>query len=74
MKSLWQALGSARIVRNALRVALVVGTLLNVINQGGAIWSGLAIDWFHVLLNFLVPYCVASYSAARNQIAKDKDA
>lgn len=55
------------IVKNALRIAAVVGTLLNLINQGPAWLDGEAISWLHLLLNYLVPYSVASYSAARNE-------
>ena len=61
---------STRIVRNALQVSAVVGTLLNLINQGGALWSGEGVSWPHIALNYLVPYCVASYSAARNQLSR----
>lgn len=68
MKSFLILVCSARIALSALRVALVVGTVLNAINQGGAILAGNDIAWFHLLLNYLVPYCVASYSAARNQM------
>lgn len=50
----------------ALRVSLVVGVALNVINQGSSLLDGQAFDWGHGLLNFLVPYCVSSYSAALN--------
>lgn len=59
---------SRPIIVNSIRIALVVGTLLNLINQGEALlaWSG--ISWLHVGLNYLVPYCVASYSAAKNQL------
>jgi hypothetical protein len=52
----------------AIKVALVVGTILNVINQGVEIMDGVSPSWFHVGLNYLVPYCVSSYSAARNQM------
>ena len=62
--------GQRRIVIAALKVALVVGTLLNLINQGGRLLDGLPLSWFHVLLNYLVPYCVASYSAARNELSR----
>lgn len=59
---------SRPIIVNSIRIALVVGTLLNLINQGEALltWSG--ISWLHVGLNYMVPYCVASYSAAKNQL------
>jgi hypothetical protein len=33
------------------------------INQGTTIWSGGDVDWPRLLLNFAVPYAVASYSA-----------
>lgn len=55
------------IVRNAVRVSVFVGTILNIINQGDALWSNHAVSWPHVFLNYLVPYCVASYSAAKNE-------
>ncbi|MBI2277081.1 MAG: nitrate/nitrite transporter NrtS [Dechloromonas sp.] len=61
------------IVRAAIKVALVVGTILNLINQGGRLVEGLSPAWFHVLLNYLVPYCVSSYSAARNELRRDKE-
>ncbi|MCK9258937.1 MAG: nitrate/nitrite transporter NrtS [Azoarcus sp.] len=61
---------SPAIVRNALRVALVVGTILNLINQGGPLITGEQVSWFHVVLNYFVPYCVSSYSAASNERAR----
>jgi hypothetical protein len=47
----------------ALRVALLVGIILNVINNPGLIifsFSGLSL--YKVLLTFLVPFCVSLYS------------
>jgi len=58
------------IVRAAIRIALVVGTILNLINQGDRLFSGLPLSWLHVGLNYLVPYCVASYSAAINEMRR----
>ena len=57
------------ILSNAAKVAFVVGFVLNVINQGPALWDGGDISWWHVLLNFVVPFCVSSYSAAKHQMA-----
>ncbi|MGZ8257031.1 MAG: nitrate/nitrite transporter NrtS [Gallionella sp.] len=59
---------SRHIVMNAFKIALVVGTLLNLVNQGESLLHGGTIAWLHVLLNYLVPYCVASYSATKNEI------
>lgn len=73
MKSMMCLILSARIVKSALRVALVVGTALNLINQGEDILAGNNISWFHLLLNYFVPYCVASYSAARSQLTRSED-
>jgi len=51
-------------------VSLVVGTLLNLINQAGPVLNGAPLSWPHLLLNYLVPFCVSSYSAAKNEIAR----
>lgn len=59
---------SRHIVVNALKIALVVGSLLNLVNQGESLLRGGSISWLHLALNYLVPYCVASYSATRNEI------
>ncbi len=68
MRTLFQAACSGKIVKNSVRIALVVGSILNLINQGSAILSGAGISWVHIALNYLVPYCVASYSAAKNEL------
>lgn len=34
MRALFQAAGERRIIINSLRIALVVGTVLNLVNQG----------------------------------------
>lgn len=59
---------SRHIVINALKVSVVVGSVLNLVNQGGSLLHGGTIPWLHLLLNYLVPYCVSSYSAAKNEI------
>lgn len=61
---------SPSIMAGAGKVALVVGLVLNAINQGPAIWQGADISWWHMVLNFVVPFCVSSYSAARNQMTR----
>lgn len=57
-------MGRAAIV-NAIQVSLFVGTCLNVINLGPAIWRGASVEWGKFALNYVVPFLVASYSAAR---------
>lgn len=73
MTTLWRAACSRPIVMGALRVAFVVGSVLNLINQGPAITAGASVSWWHLALNYLVPYCVASYSAARVRVRQGGD-
>ena len=46
----------------SIRVGLIVGSLLNVINNGDDIFSGVNIDLLKVGLTFLTPYCVSIYT------------
>lgn len=72
MKRFLQYALSRRIVLNSIRISLVVGTVLNMINQGPRFWHGDQPSWLHVGLNYLVPFCVATYSAVRNEIDQIK--
>lgn len=67
---LFSIAGRRQIVFPALKVALVVGTLLNLVNQGGNLIDGLPLNTSQMLMNFVVPFCVSSYSAARNEMQK----
>ena len=49
--------------RRSLIVALIVGVILNLINQGDALFSGERLDWVKLVLTFAVPYFVATYGA-----------
>jgi hypothetical protein len=44
-------------------VALVVGTVLNLINQGDAIFGTMTINWTKIVLTYFVPYAVSTYGA-----------
>lgn len=52
---------------SALKVAVVVGTVLNLINNGDRIFGQESISGWSVAMNFLVPFLVSSYSAARHE-------
>jgi hypothetical protein len=58
--------------RRSLYVALVVGTVLNLINQGDALFGAGSIDWLKVALTYCVPYLVCTYGAVATQIAQRK--
>lgn len=67
MRALLNAAMQPHVLGGALKVALVVGSVLNLINQGGPLLRGAGVDWLHLGLNYVVPFCVSSYSAARNE-------
>lgn len=58
----------------SFKVALLVGTILNAINQGDALFSGAQINWVKMSLTFLVPYCVATYGAVSLRLNLDRKA
>ena len=50
-------------VRRSLAVALIIGTVLNAINQGPEIFGGHWPVWWKLLLTYVVPFAVASYGS-----------
>ena len=56
------------IPRRSFVVALIVGTILNLINQGDALLGSGLVNWVKVGLTFAVPYCVATYGAVSFRI------
>lgn len=55
--------GKKSLQKRSLIVCLIVGTVLNGINQGPEIVGGEEISVLKVFLTYLVPYCVATYGA-----------
>jgi hypothetical protein len=54
----------------SLYVALVVGTILNLINQGDALFGPAQINWLKVMLTYLVPYAVSTYGAVSYRLSR----
>lgn len=56
---------SRSVVRRALRVALFVGVILALLNHGDRILTGTlnSATILKIMLTFLVPYCVSTYSS-----------
>jgi len=57
------------IPRRSIYVALVVGTVLNLINQGDAIFGAMAINWLKIVLTYMVPYAVSTYGAVSYRLS-----
>src|SRR5215469_15002336 len=55
-------------------VALIVGAILNLINQGDALFGGGRLNWTKLILTFAVPYCVATYGAVSFQLSRSRNA
>jgi hypothetical protein len=68
MNAFLTAATDKRTVITSVKVALVVGTVLGLINYGDRIFlrhdMRLA-DWIKLVLTYFVPFCVATYGAAR---------
>jgi hypothetical protein len=61
------------IPKRSLMVAVVVGTVLNLINQGDAMFGTASINWLKALLTYIVPYCVSTYGAVSYRITTEDD-
>ena len=60
------------VVRRGLKVGLVVGTILTVINQGNRILAG---EWsmeilLKIAMTYVVPYCVSTYASVSAILAQ----
>ena len=56
----------------SLIVAVIVGVILNLINQGDRMFAGEALDWAKIALTFFVPYCVATYGAVSFHLRRSR--
>ena len=63
MKRFFILVRSPQVIARALRVALVVGTALTLINQGDRLIAGMAPGWIKMALTYLIPYCVSTHGA-----------
>ena len=60
---IWLYAVSDGVPKRSFVIALIVGTILNLINQGDAVLAGMPLDIVKLLLTYLVPYCVSTYGA-----------
>jgi len=51
------------VAKRSLLVMLIIGSVLNLINQGDLLLSSGPINWWKVILTYCVPFCVATYGA-----------
>ena len=78
MKSFVAAITERGTVATSAKVALVVGSILALINYGDRIilrYDMVPLDWLKLALTYCVPYCVSTYGAAKYAMrhANDKE-
>ena len=72
MKEFWQTFFKKGLLLNAVHISLVVGTVLNAVNQGETIWRGGDIVLTQFAFNYLVPFLVSSYSASKQEMRRNR--
>jgi len=68
MKTFFAAVTEKSTVIMSAKVALFVGSILSLINYGDRIFlyhDMLILDWIKIAVTYCVPYCVATYGAAK---------
>lgn len=68
----WQYVIEKKTRKRAVKVASVVGTILVLINQWQAVFGEDKLDLIKLMLTYMVPYCVSSYSTARALLEYNK--
>ena len=54
-------------------MAVIIGTVLNAINQGPEIFSGHWPIWWRLILTYFVPFAVASYGSYAALRSSERD-
>ncbi|MFZ3032416.1 MAG: nitrate/nitrite transporter NrtS [Parvibaculum sp.] len=62
-RKIWTSATTGGVPMRALIVSIVVGTILNLINQGDALFTGAPLNWGKLILTFIVPYLVSTHGA-----------
>lgn len=56
--------------RRSFILAIIVGTIINLINQGDFLMAGEPLNWVKIGLSYILPYCVATYGAVSVQMSR----
>ena len=74
MRKFWHYWFRRSTVIRAVKIAAVVGPILTMINQYDALLNGNYSPRVigKIVLTFLVPYCVPSFSSARTEIERER--
>jgi hypothetical protein len=70
---IWLYCISDGVPKRSLVVALIVGSILNLINQGDALVAGARLNVLKLILTFAVPYAVATYGAVSYRLRANSE-
>lgn len=60
------------IIKRSLIIAAIVGTILNLINQGDVMGNMSEFELWKCVMTYMVPYCVSTYGAVSALIDNQK--
>jgi hypothetical protein len=69
---IWHFATTEGVPQRALRIAVVVGTVLNLINQGDALLGAAPVNWLKIGLTYIVPYLVGTYGAVAYRMRAER--
>src|SRR5436305_13490342 len=73
-RSIWKLACSCAVSdgvpRRSFYVALIVGTVLNLINQGDGLFGMASINWLKLILTYCVAYAVCTYVVDSYELIK----
>jgi hypothetical protein len=66
----WRLALSDGVPRRAFFIAVIVGTILTLINQGDVLLAGETPNWIKLVLTYCVPYVVSTHGAVSAALAR----
>jgi hypothetical protein len=72
ISKVWLYCFSDGVPKRSVQVALIVGVLLNLINQGDVLLGHGHVNVVKLALTFAVPYCVATYGAVSYRLTRER--
>jgi hypothetical protein len=76
MKTFFAVVSERGTIATSAKIALFVGSILALINYGDRIFQRCdmhALDWVKLAVTYCVPYCVATYGAAKYAMRHSND-
>src|SRR5260370_27513154 len=70
---IWRYCTSDGVPKRSLTVAIIGGTILNLINQGDVLFGAAHFNLTKLVLTFAVPYAVATYGAVSYRLRLDRE-